>query len=141
MKNHRIFLISLIILAAISLSAVYSADSTQLVDGLNATSDLNQALSDAASQNKTVFLLFDQSSCYYCDLLKQDVLSNSDVQKELNENFIVVCVDVNKNATLAGQHKVVGTPDCIFLDADGKEVHRIDGYLPADEFLNSIKEI
>lgn len=59
MKNHRIFLISLIILAAISLSAVYSADSTQLVDGLNATSDLNQALSDAASQNKTVFLLFD----------------------------------------------------------------------------------
>ena len=141
MKNHRIFLISLIILAAISLSAVYSADSTQLVDGLNATSDLNQALTDAASQNKTAFLLFDQSSCYYCDLLKQDVLSNSDVQKELNENFIVVCIDVNKNATLAGQHKVVGTPDCIFLDSTGKEVHRIDGYLPADEFLNSIKEI
>lgn len=142
MRNYKIcILISIILIAAVSFSAVFSAESEQIVDGLNTTSDLNQALSDAGEQNKTVLLLFDQASCYYCDLLKQDVLSNSDVQKELNENFIVVSVDVNRNASLAGQHQVVGTPDCIFLDSAGKEVHRIDGYLPADEFLSSIKEI
>lgn len=124
----------------VSVSAVYSADSP-IVDGLNSTTNLTQALSDAGTQNKNVLLIFDQDGCYYCDLLKKDVLSNGDVQKQLENGFVVVGVDIAKQPQLASKYKVMGTPTCVFLDSKGNEVQRIEGYVNASEFLNSIKEI
>lgn len=141
MKNYRLFIFLIILMVGVSISSVSGIDSNQIVNGLNASSDLNQSLMDAEAQNKTVMLLFDQDSCYYCDLLKQDVLSNSNVQKELNDKCIVVDIDVNKQPQLAAKYKVVGTPMIVFLDSNSNEIHKIEGYVSADEFLNSIKEI
>lgn len=141
-KNFKIsFLIMLILAVAVCTSAVFSAEYVEIADGLNATSDLTQALDNASLNNKTVMLVFDQDSCYYCDLLKSDVLSDEDVQKEIDENYIVAVSDVNQDPQLAGQFRVVGTPTIVFLDSNASEIDRIDGYLPADEFLDFIKEI
>lgn len=141
MKFKISLFIMILLIACVSVSAVSSIESEQIVDGLNSTSNLTHALSDAGAQNKTVMLLFDQDSCYYCDLLKSDVLSNPDVQKELNNGFIVVAVDVNKDSKLASDYKVVGTPMTVFLDSNSHEVNRIEGYVSADEFLSTLKEI
>ena len=142
MKNLKIYFIAfLILVAAVSTSAVFSEDTFQIAEGLNATSNITQALDNATLENKTVMLVFDQDSCYYCDLFKNDVLSDENVQKELNEKYIVVVSDVNQEPQLAGQLRVVGTPTIVFLDSNASEINRIDGYLPADEFLDVIKEI
>ena len=142
MKNLKIYFITfLILVAAVSTSAVFSEDTFQIADGLNATSNITQALDNATLENKTVMLVFDQDSCYYCDLFKNDVLSDENVQKELNEKYIVAVSDVNQEPQLAGQLRVVGTPTIVFLDSNASEINRIDGYLPADEFLDVIKEI
>lgn len=140
MKKYVILF--LLAIAVISVSSVCSVDvDNQVVAGLNSTSDLNQGLDDAKVSNKTVILIFDQESCYYCDLLKKDVLSDSEVQKILNENYTVVIVDVNEEYSLAADHRVVGTPTSIFLDSNGQEIGRIDGYVSSDEFLDELKEI
>ncbi len=139
LKIHLVVLI--ILMALVCVSAISGSQTNQIVDGLNSTSNLTQALDDAGAQNKTVLLLFDQESCYYCDLLKSDVLSNVNVQKELNDNFIVVDVDVNKDSQLAEKYKVVGTPMSVFLDSNSKEINRIEGYVSAEEFLATLKEI
>ena len=85
------------------------------VDVINNTTDLNQAVSQAQKDNKTIMLVFDQDGCYYCDLLKKDVLSNNDVISKLNEGFITVVVDINSQPQLAAKYHVVGTPTMIFL--------------------------
>ena len=142
MKNLKIYFVAfLILVAAVSTSAVFSEDTFQIAEGLNATSNITQALDNATLENKTVMLVFDQDSCYYCDLFKNDVLSDENVQKELNENYVVAVSDVNQDPQLAGQLRVVGTPTIVFLDSNASEINRIDGYLPADEFLDVIKEI
>jgi len=142
MKNLKIYFVAfLILVAAVSTSAVFSEDTFQIAEGLNATSNITQALDNATLENKTVMLVFDQDSCYYCDLFKNDVLSDENVQKELNEKYIVAVSDVNHEPQLAGQLRVVGTPTIVFLDSNASEINRIDGYLPADEFLDVIKEI
>lgn len=142
MKNLKIYFIAfLILVAAVSTSAVFSEDTFQIAGGLNATSNITQALDNATLENKTVMLVFDQDSCYYCDIFKNDVLSDENVQKELNEKYIVAVSDVNQEPQLAGQLRVVGTPTIVFLDSNASEINRIDGYLPADEFLDVIKEI
>ncbi len=137
-----LLILTLALLCVVSISAVSSAEfNDEVVTGLNSTSDINQGLDAAHSLNKSVLLIFDQDSCYYCDLLKEDVLSNRDVQDILNENYIVVFVDINEQYDLAADFQVMGTPTCVILDSDGNNVSRIDGYVSGDEFLDAVKEI
>ena len=124
-----------------SISAVSSIDANQIVDGLNSTSNITQALDECKLQNKTLCIYFEQDSCYYCDLFKSDVLSNRDVQKELNDRFVFTNIDINKYPQLAGQLRVVGTPTVVFLDSNSTEIQRVDGYVPGDEFMKTLKEI
>ena len=74
-------------------------------------------------------------------LLKKDVLSNNDVISKLNEGFITVVVDINSQPQLAAKYHVVGTPTMIFLDSNQKEINKIEGYVDAGEFLNTIKRM
>jgi len=140
-KRHLIVCLILFI-AIISISSVTGIDyNDQVVDGLNSTLDIEQAFNDSQINNKSVLLIFDQDTCYYCDLFKQDVLSDEDVQSQLNENFIVVFVDINEQYTVAEQLQVMGTPTSAILDSNGQEIARIDGYVSSDDFLDAIKEI
>jgi TolA-binding protein len=52
----------------------------------------------------------------------------------INENFIPISVHIKENP--AGFHRFdsVWTPTALVLDENGKERHRIEGYLPKDEF-------
>lgn len=106
---------------------------------LNNTTDFQKAIDDAQKQNKTIMLVFDQKGCYYCDLFKEDVLSNSEVISELNEDYITVIIDVNQQPQLASKYKVYGTPTIVFIDANENQIDRIEGYVDADEFLDILK--
>ena len=84
-----LYVLFVIAILTCSVSVSFAADT------INNTTDLNQAVSQAQKDNKTIMLVFDQDGCYYCDLLKKDVLSNNDVISKLNEGFITVVVDIN----------------------------------------------
>ena len=130
-------LFALLVLAvlAISISAGFAANS------INNTTDLSSAINQARSENKSVMIFFDQENCYYCDEFKDNVLSNGDVISELNRNYVLVVIDVNKHPEIASKFKVFGTPTVVFLDSNQKEIERIDGYVGVNEFLNVVKGI
>lgn len=140
MKKY-IFIVAIISLLTLT-SAVYSLDfdDTQ-ISGLNVTTDIDGAFNASQNENKTLAIIFDQDSCVYCDILKENVLSDNDVQKVLNENFIVLMVDINKNPDIAQKYNVYGTPTIQFLDSNGNDVDKIEGCPEKDDFLNVIKEI
>lgn len=138
MKKLVLLAALLLVICAASMAFVSASDS---IDGLNTTDDLNQALKDAKDLNKSVMIVFDQDSCVYCDIFKQDVLSNPNVQKVLNDKYIVAVVDINKNPDVATKYKVFGTPITVFVNGDGSEISRVEGCPHADEFLNLIKGI
>lgn len=99
-------------------SAVYSLNTDDTpIQGLNVTTDIEGAFNASQSQNKNLAIIFDQDSCVYCDMLKEDVLSNADVQKQLNENYVVLLVDINENPDFAAKYNVVGTPMVKFVDS------------------------
>jgi thioredoxin-related protein len=141
--TKKIIIIILLILAGTFILYALSDNTSdeQITDGLNTTTNFKQALNDAKTQNKKVLLIFDQDNCYYCDLLKEDTLSDLEVQKILNKYYIVVVLYVNKESKLAAEYKIYITPNLIFLDKNNKEIHRINGYVPANEFLDTLKEI
>ena len=108
---------------------------------INNTTDLNKAIEQAHAQNKNIMLLFDQKDCYYCDEMKEKTLSNPDVISKLNEGYITVIIDVNQQSNIAGKYKVFGTPTIIFLDSNQKQIGKIEGYVGANEFLDTLKGI
>ena len=129
----------LILTLTLAVSAVNFEDAT--VEGLNITTDVDGALSEAQIQNKSIALIFDQDSCVYCEMFKDDVLSNAEIQKEINEKCIVVLVDINKNPDIADKYDVYGTPTVQFLDSNGSEISKIEGYVDSNEFSKALKEI
>lgn len=140
MKRYVFILMAIMLLALAP--AVYSADfENSTIPGINMTTDIDLAMNAAQSENKSVAIFFDQDSCVYCDMLKSNVLSNLDVQKQLNENYVILFVDVNENPKFADKYRVYGTPVIKFIEPSGKVIHEIQGYVEADEFLKELKEI
>lgn len=142
MRKLCIVISILMILAVLaSLSCAFSMDTNQIVDGLNATTNVTEAINIADAENNAILLIFNQDSCYYCDLLKSNVLTDKEVQNELNENYIVTIVEVNEYPQLAGEFQIVGTPTIVVLDSNLTETARIGGYVEVDELLSALKEI
>ena len=130
------------ILPLISSSLLVAGDSEEIkIDGLKTSPDLDHALSLAKSKKKPILVVFQQEDCEWFELLVDKVLSNPEVQKELNKRFIVTFVDMNENYKLADEYKILGTPTEVFLDYEGNEIDRIQGYEREDKFMTKLKEI
>ena len=57
----------------------------------------------------------------------------------INNNFIPVRLHVKKHPEAMPRFNVDWTPTVLIVDSDGKELYRIEGYLPADEFLGQLQ--
>ena len=143
LKNLAIIsIITLFLIGGFIVSA--SADNAyddKYIDGLNVSFDLEQSLEDAKLENKTVMVIFDQKSCVYCEILKENTLTDPKVQEIINEKYIPTIVDVNKNPMIASNYNVYGTPTVVFVSGDEDFVYQIDGYLDAEEFLDELNQI
>lgn len=139
----RITFLALALVLVLAVTAAVSAEGLEntTISGLNVTQDIDWAFSESQNQNRNLLIIFDQDSCVYCDMLKENTLSDSKVQKELNENYIVLLVDINKDYKLAEEYKVFGTPAVHIISPNGKDIGKIEGYVESDEFLSALKEI
>ena len=62
-----------------------------------------------------------------------------EVSEFISNNFIPVRFDVRKDAKPMERFGANWTPTILILDSDGKERHRIEGFLPKDDFLGQLK--
>lgn len=111
------------------------------IDGLYFCNDLEYAFKEAKAHNRNVMIIFDGAACIYCEYLKEGTLTDPSVQKEINENNILLITESSESPELFQQLDVYGTPTTVILDPDGNELGRIDGYEPPEEYLRDLKEI
>lgn len=123
----------------INYDSKYYEDS--FIEGLYFCNDLEHAFNDAKAHHRNVMIIFDGYACIYCEYLKEDTLTDSAVQKEINENNIIVITDTSESPELSGQLGIHGTPTTVIFDENGNELGRIDGYEPPEEYLSDLKEI
>ena len=57
----------------------------------------------------------------------------------ISKNFVPVRFDVRKDPQPMERFGANWTPTILILDSDGKERHRIEGFLPKDDFLGQLK--
>jgi thioredoxin-like negative regulator of GroEL len=57
----------------------------------------------------------------------------------INNNFIPVRLHVKKHPEAMQRFSVDWTPTVLIVDNDGKELYRLEGYLPPDDFLGQLQ--
>jgi len=106
--------------------------------------DYDAALVTAKKDKKLVMVDLYTDWCGWCKKLDKDTYSDKDVAAKLARDFVAVKVNPEKspqNAKLSRDFGTTGYPHIVFVDADGKKVSEIDGYLPATQFLERLNKI
>ena len=102
---------------------------------------IDPGIKEAKNLSKPVFLYFRSETCYWCIVFEKEALSDDRVIDLLNKEFVLISIDTFKQKNTAQNLNVRTTPYMIFFDKDGKEISRIPGYIPKEEFLVKLNEI
>lgn len=94
------------------------------------------------SENKNkVFLYFYSNSCYYCGLMEKNTFSNSTLAQYLNQNFIPIRVNSDKDKNISTIYNIRGNPTNYFLTENFEIIGNLPGYLPPEDLLNILKYV
>lgn len=120
---------ALIVLGVVLLYRAQHPSTTFAADGIDSSWDAAARRSQAAG--KPSIVLFTADWCPYCRKLESDVLSQSEVQWELQRHYSFYTVDLTNPSQEVRIHAsklgVSGIPLLIRYDADGKETARTNG--------------
>jgi len=97
----------------------------------------DEALAQAKKENKQVFLDAYTSWCGPCKKMMKEIFPKAEVGAVYNKNFIAIKVDMEKGEgpTLAEKFDISRYPTYMYLNANGKPLHRAIGYMPAEAFI------
>ncbi len=92
----------------------------------------------AVSAAKITFLEFGSKGCIPCKMMEEVM---EQVRTSYGDQVEVIFYDVRNEQELAKQYGIQLIPTQVFLDAEGKEISRHQGYYPfkeMDEYLRGI---
>ncbi len=96
---------------------------------------------ESLKNNQAMIIDFYADWCIPCKELDALTFSDSRVVKEL-ENYTTYKVDMTKindeNEELRKKFNVVGMPTVLIINSKGEEIHRLTGFVDAEEFLKLI---
>jgi len=92
-------------------------------------------------EKKKVFLHFYADWCGFCLKMAKETFRNSAVVSYLDNNFIAVRVNPDKEPDTAAKYGVTGLPSKWFLTEMGQPIGNIPGYIPPDAMLPLLKEV
>jgi thiol:disulfide interchange protein len=97
----------------------------------------NEALKQAARQNKYIFVDAYASWCGPCKMLKATTFKNNKVADFYNDNFVNVAIDMEKGQgpALAAQWGLQAYPTMIIFTSKGKPVSGTVGYIRANDLI------
>ncbi len=96
-----------------------------------------EALAKAKAENKFVFMDCYTTWCGPCKVLAKNVFPQPEVGEVFNEQFVNLKVDMEKGEgiELAKKYEIKAYPTLLFMDADGKVVHKVVGGTDVDGLI------
>lgn len=108
-------------------SLVKAEDVSESIDWLE---DHDKALSLAKKSEKAAVLVLYSDSCWWCEKLMDETLTDPRI-KILNNQFVWIKVNTGKQTNIYDRYNQVGYPLIVILDKSGREIDRIEGFVPA----------
>ena len=77
--------------------------------------------------------------CGYCTKMRNETFTDKAVISYLNQNFISVKVDFDREAAIAARYLVRGLPDTHFLTEEGIRISSLPGFIRAELLIGILK--
>ena len=100
----------------------------------------DEGMKTAAKKNLPLYVEFYATWCPPCKEMARTTFRNTDVAKMLNEEFVSVKVDIDKERDLALRYGARSIPHHVVMDSKGEILKVLRGGLPADMFMTILKE-
>ncbi|WP_421918820.1 thioredoxin domain-containing protein [Marinifilum sp.] len=96
-----------------------------------------EALAKAKAENKLVFMDCYTTWCGPCKVLAKNVFPQPEVGDVFNEQFVNLKVDMEKGEgiELAKKYEIKAFPTLLFMDANGKVLHKVVGGTDVDGLI------
>ena len=104
--------------------------------------DLDAAKERARAEKKLILAAFEGSDwCGWCKKMEKDVYTQTEFMPTVSPRFVPVYIDMpqdrsllreavcERNSALHGKYGIRGVPCVVILDAEGKELGRVGGYM------------
>ena len=96
----------------------------------------NAGMARGKFEKKKVFIHFYADWCAACKAMEKSTFKDPVVIASLNENFIPIKVDADREVQTASLFRVKGLPDNWFIGEDGEIIGHRPGYIPPDQLKN-----
>jgi thiol:disulfide interchange protein len=102
--------------------------------------DLPSALERARTEDKPVLVNFYADWCVWCKRLESTTFRDANVATVLQNRVVPLSLDVDGSGKqLSNEYRVDGLPTIVVLDAGGREIGRIPGYMSPENFLATVE--
>ncbi len=135
-KKKKYYILAL----AISFGVFLIPPSSQASPGINWLA-YDEGLFQHKESDKKIFISFYAEWCGYCKEMNQKTFKDPAVVSYLNENFIPIRVNSDKERKTAKIFRVRGLPDTWFMSESGEIIGHRNGYIPAEVMINMLKYI
>jgi thiol-disulfide isomerase/thioredoxin len=97
----------------------------------------NEALAKAKKENKLIFMDCYTTWCGPCKYLAKNTFTQKEVGDFFNKKFVNVKIDMEKGEgiVLNKKYGVTSYPTLLFIDGNGKAVHKLVGGMPAEDLI------
>jgi thioredoxin-related protein len=136
MKSNYLLCIRLLALSLI----LCLSTSASAADTINWRS-YEEGMALSKIEKKKVFLHFYADWCGYCRKMANTTFKDASLVEYLNENFMPIRVDTDKEPQTAGSYGVMGLPHTVFLTARGEPIFSLPGFIETDPLMSMLKEI
>jgi thioredoxin-related protein len=92
-------------------------------------------------EKKKIFLHFTAAWCFYCGLMENEAFKDPTIISSVNENFVPIKVDYDRESGTADFYHVQVVPATIFIDEDGQIIGRCLGYIPLAQLKLILDEV
>ncbi len=92
-------------------------------------------------EKKKVFLHFYADWCGFCRKMANTTFKDSTLITYLNENYMPIMVNTDREPQTAGSYGVAGLPTTVFLTEVGEPIFSVPGYIATDPLMSMLKEI
>jgi thioredoxin-related protein len=106
--------------------------------GLDWQSDIFAAHKVSMRDGKPMLLVFGADWCFFCKKLEQTTLAEPEMVRYINENFVPVHLDVDKDKKVASILEVKSLPCTVVLSPNADLLGRIEGFEKAPSLYRKL---
>lgn len=138
-SRERIVRRFLVVFSWLAAMVCASADAVSVKPRFNWLRSDVAAFEQARAEHRLVLLYLEAVWCHWCHVMDEKTYGDAEVTDEIARHYVPLRIDQDARPDLSTRYRDYGWPATILFAADGTELVKRQGYIPAEDFLATLK--